>query len=433
MTRLVPRCRFASYACLALASGCQAHGSGSAHVDARGRVDAHARGRARAEAGSEAASTGGVALVRSERGAELDYCAGKEADACEIKFEYDSDELRTDDAPTTETLASLERFLLAHDRVEIEIQGHTDSRGADPYNLELSTRRAAALRRWLIDRGVAESRMTSVGKGEGETKPKEPTECRDVQPPYPANPAHPCQVAWQRSRRVVFGVTAGAETVKEKPEAQSAEAPPLQPAEAPPAPAGCERRYGVRVAALGPGSYPLRGPAGGADAAVDLACWLEASLGAGLLVTGFESRASTAADAFNGSSKSAAGFVVAIPLRARFWLLGRHSPVIEAGVGATYFQFGEQGGSATAFRYHRAGWAPFGHAGVGYGYRPSSSFRLAAIVGAAVRGGLPDSQSLAAGSPPSFSQWKRDLDAASDELGEVGPYAELSFGWFFWP
>lgn len=254
-----------------------------------------------------------------------------------------------------------------------------------------------------------------------------------MQPPYPANPAHPCQVAWQRSRRVVFGVTAGAETVKEKPEAQSAEAPPLQPAEAPPAPAGCERRYGVRVAALGPGSYPLRGPAGGADAAVDLACWLEASLGAGLLVTGFESRASTAADAFNGSSKSAAGFVVAIPLRARFWLLGRHSPVIEAGVGATYFQFGEQGGSATAFRYHRAGWAPFGHAGVGYGYRPSSSFRLAAIVGAAVRGGLPDSQSLAAGSPPSFSQWKRDLDAASDELGEVGPYAELSFGWFFWP
>lgn len=431
----MPDWRFASVGWLApwaLASGCQAHGSAAAQVDARGGLGAHARGSAQAEARPEAASAGGVSLVRSERGAELDYCAGKEADACEIKFEYDSDKLRTDDASTTETLASLEGFLRAHDRVEIEIQGHTDSRGADPYNLELSTRRAAALRRWLIDRGVAESRMTSVGKGEGETKQKEPAECRDVQPPYPVNPAHPCQVAWQRSRRVVFGVTAGAESVEEKPNAQPPEAPPIQPAQPPP-PAGCEKRYGVRFAALGPGAYPLRGPAGGADAAADLACWLEASVGVGLLFTSFESRASTAADAFNGSSKGAAGFVVAIPLRARFWLLGPHSPVIEAGVGAAYFQFGEQGGTSTDFRYHRAGWAPFGHAGVGYGYRPSSSFRVAAIVGAAVRGGLPDSQTMAAGSPPSFAQWKRDLDAASDELGEVGPYAELSLGWFFWP
>ena len=165
MTRLVPRCRFASYACLALASGCQAHGSGSAHVDARGRVDAHARGRARAEAGSEAASTGGVALVRSERGAELDYCAGKEADACEIKFEYDSDELRTDDAPTTETLASLERFLLAHDRVEIEIQGHTDSRGSAKKNEELSLQRANAVRTHLVSRGIASEKIKATGIG----------------------------------------------------------------------------------------------------------------------------------------------------------------------------------------------------------------------------------------------------------------------------
>ena len=71
---------------------------------------------------------------------------------------------------------------------KVEIQGHTDSRGSDQYNLELSDKRAAAVRTYLIDRGgVAGDRLTS--KGYGETVPLDKNE--DEQ-------------AWAKNRRVEF-------------------------------------------------------------------------------------------------------------------------------------------------------------------------------------------------------------------------------------
>ncbi|MGK0358290.1 MAG: OOP family OmpA-OmpF porin [Bradymonadia bacterium] len=48
----------------------------------------------------------------------------------------------------------------------IEVQGHTDSRGKDAYNRDLSQRRAEAVRRCLISRGVKPARVTAVGCGQ---------------------------------------------------------------------------------------------------------------------------------------------------------------------------------------------------------------------------------------------------------------------------
>jgi OmpA-OmpF porin, OOP family len=48
----------------------------------------------------------------------------------------------------------------------IEIQGHTDEQGNDAYNLDLSDRRAAAVKKYLADKGVADNRLTSQGYGE---------------------------------------------------------------------------------------------------------------------------------------------------------------------------------------------------------------------------------------------------------------------------
>jgi outer membrane protein OmpA-like peptidoglycan-associated protein len=48
----------------------------------------------------------------------------------------------------------------------VQIEGHTDDRAADAYNLDLSQRRAAAVRIYLIDRGVPEAQLTAVGYGE---------------------------------------------------------------------------------------------------------------------------------------------------------------------------------------------------------------------------------------------------------------------------
>lgn len=48
----------------------------------------------------------------------------------------------------------------------IVVEGHTDSRGTDETNLELSRQRATAVRDYLVSQGIAEDRITAVGRGE---------------------------------------------------------------------------------------------------------------------------------------------------------------------------------------------------------------------------------------------------------------------------
>ena len=50
----------------------------------------------------------------------------------------------------------------------ITIVGHTDSRGTDEQNLQLSIARAEAVTTWFTDRGVDPARLTAVGRGESE-------------------------------------------------------------------------------------------------------------------------------------------------------------------------------------------------------------------------------------------------------------------------
>ena len=46
--------------------------------------------------------------------------------------------------------------------------GHTDAKGSAGYNKALSDRRAAAVRRYLVEHGVATTRLRAVGKGESQ-------------------------------------------------------------------------------------------------------------------------------------------------------------------------------------------------------------------------------------------------------------------------
>lgn len=59
--------------------------------------------------------------------------------------------------------------LVAHPEVNIEVGGHSDSDGSDASNMKLSTKRANAVRDYLIKKGVPASQMTA--KGYGETQP----------------------------------------------------------------------------------------------------------------------------------------------------------------------------------------------------------------------------------------------------------------------
>ncbi|MCA9491201.1 MAG: OmpA family protein [Myxococcales bacterium] len=82
--------------------------------------------------------------------------------------------------PASDDLLSQVAQILA-DYPEIEllrIEGHTDSRGDAAYNLKLSQERAASVRQWLIDHGIAGDRLES--EGFGETRPLDPAQTAEA-------------------------------------------------------------------------------------------------------------------------------------------------------------------------------------------------------------------------------------------------------------
>lgn len=60
----------------------------------------------------------------------------------------------------------LANFLNQYPQHKVLVEGHTDSTGSDSYNLELSDRRANAVRTALIDKGVSSDRVATHGYGE---------------------------------------------------------------------------------------------------------------------------------------------------------------------------------------------------------------------------------------------------------------------------
>jgi OOP family OmpA-OmpF porin len=48
------------------------------------------------------------------------------------------------------------------------VEGHTDSVGDDAYNLKLSQRRADAVRKYLVDKGVPSTPLEARGFGEAQ-------------------------------------------------------------------------------------------------------------------------------------------------------------------------------------------------------------------------------------------------------------------------
>ena len=83
-----------------------------------------------------------------------------------VDFEFNLSQLT---APAQQTLDEVAGALLTQPDLRVEIQGHTDSIGSPAYNLNLSQRRADAVKAYLISKGVSASALTA--KGYGKTKP----------------------------------------------------------------------------------------------------------------------------------------------------------------------------------------------------------------------------------------------------------------------
>ncbi len=89
-------------------------------------------------------------------------------------------------------LAQVAEVLQDHrDIASVRVEGHTDNRGSEASNLELSQARADAVADWLVAAGVASERLEAVGFGE--TRPVQDEES---------------EAAWSRNRRVEFVIVA---------------------------------------------------------------------------------------------------------------------------------------------------------------------------------------------------------------------------------
>ncbi|HEU0045451.1 OmpA family protein [Sphingomonas sp.] len=106
-----------------------------------------------------------------DRGAMRDYGFRQTARGAtltlseEVLFATASDRLRPG---AIEKLRPLAAYLSDQRGVRIAIDGHTDSRGSDAYNQDLSERRAAAVRDAFDQMGVTRARFQVAGHGESQ-------------------------------------------------------------------------------------------------------------------------------------------------------------------------------------------------------------------------------------------------------------------------
>jgi OmpA-OmpF porin, OOP family len=80
-------------------------------------------------------------------------------------FDFDKSVLRPDGKK------SIDDALAKMRGVDVEMviaTGHTDSVGTDAYNQKLSERRAAAVKDYLVSKGIPASKITTIGKGESQ-------------------------------------------------------------------------------------------------------------------------------------------------------------------------------------------------------------------------------------------------------------------------
>jgi peptidoglycan-associated lipoprotein len=106
----------------------------------------------------------------------------------DVFFDYDESTIKDDQrAVLQKNMDWLRRWT----SVRITVEGHTDSRGTNEYNLSLGERRAAAVKDYLAGLGLAADRVLVISKGE--------------ETPVCAENNDGC---WSRNRRAHFVVTA---------------------------------------------------------------------------------------------------------------------------------------------------------------------------------------------------------------------------------
>ncbi|MGD8495433.1 MAG: OmpA family protein [Gemmatimonadales bacterium] len=83
-----------------------------------------------------------------------------------ILFAVNSDRIRPESTPTLDEIGDM---LAEHPELQLSIEGHTDSDGEEVYNQQLSERRAASVKDYLVEHhGIDAARLETTGYGESE-------------------------------------------------------------------------------------------------------------------------------------------------------------------------------------------------------------------------------------------------------------------------
>ncbi|MDX2002416.1 MAG: OmpA family protein [Chitinophagales bacterium] len=82
-----------------------------------------------------------------------------------IYYDYNSAELN---GPSKTSLDSLYKLMTENPGITVELSSHTDARGSDTYNLELSQQRANNCAAYLVAKGIAKERISAKGYGESD-------------------------------------------------------------------------------------------------------------------------------------------------------------------------------------------------------------------------------------------------------------------------
>ena len=80
-----------------------------------------------------------------------------------VYFDTDEYELRPE---TIQELDNIARIMKANPNINISIEGHTDSRATDEYNVTLGQNRADAAYDYLVRQGISPKRLVTVTYGE---------------------------------------------------------------------------------------------------------------------------------------------------------------------------------------------------------------------------------------------------------------------------
>jgi peptidoglycan-associated lipoprotein len=156
----------------------------------RARADAEARERARMDSINRA-----NAAAEEARRAEAARIAALRNTLMEaIYFDFDSDGLSADARSRLDAKLAI---LNANSGLTLRIAGHADERGSDEYNLALGQRRAAAAKRYLTQRGIADDRIAIISYGEERPAVQGSDES-----------------AWSQNRRDEFEITGGGDTLR---------------------------------------------------------------------------------------------------------------------------------------------------------------------------------------------------------------------------